>query len=513
MLKTLRIRICVFVLLLSVSSQAYSQSNCGSDFSAVLLANIDIMARDVVAEKSSIGPVNANFNTVLFYAIAEGVAPSRKDGVFTLEAYEYIGETARTDKQIGASARSGGSTSASEKPGFAELLGIAMERGAIQQQVNETSLTLSTTPYAFIAWANGADTATLYRKNEFFNRLGLSATFNLSNQEQVLANVNKNQLTEWSLRFRLFGDRSPRSKKFQQFWATNIRPEIVKRLKTLTGAMKVTFAAPFDSTFRDATRSEVQAAVKEYLDANSTRLADPQQYETLVEAVKSIIACKVKELVTDKIREGKIAVPDDLKTKINNDLIPMQAAANASIEKARADFNQFWHMFKRGPLTTVAYTNHRTSLGSDYSEFKFLHEQSTFSPIKINVNVWVSIYSNPNRALQQEQVRDYGASLAFEGETNSPFLKDTPELSKMTFAFTGRYQRMKENERIPGMKADIAVAQFKVEIPIRVGVSIPISATYANATELVKEKHVRGNFGLTFDVDKLFALTRRALNP
>jgi hypothetical protein len=510
--RKLRIRVCVFLLLLSVSSQAYSQSDCGSDFSPILLANADDVARDVV-RKNSVDPFDLRFSRLLFYAIAEGVAPNREGGVFTLEAYQYIGETARTDKQVGASAKSGGSTSAAEKPGFAELLGIAVERGAIQQEVNETSLTLSTTPYAFIAWANGADTATLYRKNEFFNRLGISATFNLDNQEQVLANANKKQLTEWSTRFRLYGDRSARSKKFQEFWATKIRPEIVKRLEALTKGLKETFTDPFTEVFRDTTKADIQESIKTYLAANASRLNDDQQKEALVAGVKNVIVCRLKELVIDKIKDGKLTVPDGMRTNINNVLIPMQAAANASIEQARKDFNDFWDEFSQGPLTTLAYTNHRTSMGSDYSEFKFLHEQGTFSPIKINVNAWVSIYSNPNRAMNQDQVRDYGATLSFEGQTNSPFLKDTPDLSKMTFTFTGRYQRMKENENIPGMKADIAVAQLKVEIPIRLGVSIPLSFTYANATELINEKHVRGNFGISFDVDKLVSLTKGVLNP
>src|SRR5206468_9830756 len=150
------------------------------------------------------------------------------------------------------------------------LLGFAIERGAIQQNVNETSLTLSTTPYAFIAWANGADTATLYRKNEAFNRLGISATFNITNQDQLLANVNQKQLTEWSLRFRLFGDRSARSKKFQEFWKNHIRPRIEKRLEALTEAEKAVIdTAPFDEAFRDTTRGDIRASVKSYLDAHA----------------------------------------------------------------------------------------------------------------------------------------------------------------------------------------------------------------------------------------------------
>jgi len=111
----------------------------------------------------------------------------------------------------------------------------------------------------------------------------------------------------------------------------------------------------------------------------------------------------------------------------------------------------------------------------------------------------------------QERWRDIAAAISFEGKANSPFNIGEADLSKITYSFNFRYQRMRENRGQPDKKADLAVAQFKLELPIKLGVSLPFSVTYANATELIKEKEVRGNFGITFDVDKLFALTRSAL--
>jgi len=37
------------------------------------------------------------------------------------------------------------------------------------------------------------------------------------------------------------------------------------------------------------------------------------------------------------------------------------------------------------------------------------------------------------------------------------------------------------------------------------GLKIPFSLTFANRTELVREKEVRANFGFTFDLDTIFA--------
>lgn len=59
---------------------------------------------------------------------------------------------------------------------------------------------------------------------------------------------------------------------------------------------------------------------------------------------------------------------------------------------------------------------------------------------------------------------------------------------------------------MPGTRGDIAVGQFGLNIPIPgLGIKFPVSFTFANRTELVKEKEIRGNFGFTFNWDTLFS--------
>lgn len=55
-------------------------------------------------------------------------------------------------------------------------------------------------------------------------------------------------------------------------------------------------------------------------------------------------------------------------------------------------------------------------------------------------------------------------------------------------------------------KVDVGVAQAKLTVPVKgSGVKIPLSITYATRTEFVDEKIVRANFGVTLDLDDLFA--------
>ncbi|HEX6186575.1 MAG TPA: hypothetical protein VFZ40_00730 [Pyrinomonadaceae bacterium] len=51
--------------------------------------------------------------------------------------------------------------------------------------------------------------------------------------------------------------------------------------------------------------------------------------------------------------------------------------------------------------------------------------------------------------------------------------------------------------------SSIFKVQGKVKIPLFEGVDFPISLTYANRTELINERDVRGQFGFTFDTAKL----------
>jgi hypothetical protein len=178
--------------------------------------------------------------------------------------------------------------------------------------------------------------------------------------------------------------------------------------------------------------------------------------------------------------------------------------------EAKRLLNEGLAELSRSPLATFGYTNHRQPIGSDYSEFKFLYEQdkTLFGMLKIVGNAGLTMYNKPNPLLNQSRVRDFAAALSFEGAIDSPFLKNQPDLSKITYAFTGNYQRMRENEGIPGRKPDLSAFQFKLDIPIYGGLALPLAITYASGTETTNREHTRFNFGFKFDMDKLFALTK-----
>jgi hypothetical protein len=159
---------------------------------------------------------------------------------------------------------------------------------------------------------------------------------------------------------------------------------------------------------------------------------------------------------------------------------------------------------------TLEYNQQQPATGSNYSVVKLLLAKQPAKLLQLTANLSGSFYHHPDPAKNQETFR--GASAALEVMQKfgrSPFLSDTADRSPITFSLSGRYERLAENSGIPKKKADIAVAGAKLEIPIAAGMSFPISVTYANSTDLIKEAHVQGNFGFTFDLDKLNALIHK----
>lgn len=511
---------CVVFLtaLLILGAEAYSQQDGYPDAPRLLLDAVNKVAKDIVSSKN-VNRLGSALNSIFFYTVADSLAPENKDvPIRTIEAYQYLGETARTDKHMGASAKSSGSTSILEKPGFAQLLGYAIEHGAIQQKIASTALTLSTSPYAIFAMVNG-DTAQSYEKAGFLKRIGTSATFNISNQNNVLENVDWNQLSEWAIQFRLVGDRSTRSKKFQEFWASEIKPKIQRRLNVISGAQSLIgedknlekirrkMSDPSSDDDPKLKEQSLRDKIQEYLSESKDETSAKQ-----ISDIEELILRHMKKFLFDPIRKNEIIISHQTRVVINTQAIPSLAEAHRELEQARQLLDRYLTEFNKGPLLTLAFTDHRRINESDYSDIKLLYEQDV-RPLKVVSNVWIAFYHDPDPSINQERIRDFGLAVSFEGKANNPFAVSAADMSKITYSFSGRYQRMGENKGVSERTPDIVVAQFKLDLPITLGISLPFSFSYASSTEQNKENEMRFSFGVNFDVDKLYALTRKILRP
>ncbi|MGC2694781.1 MAG: hypothetical protein WA738_03240 [Candidatus Angelobacter sp.] len=436
-------------------------------------------------------------NKIALFAIAAAVSPAQAKGVSYVAPYIVAGETKRTDKQIGASGSGSGSTSAADKPGIPYLLGLALEHGAIAQNINGSTLTLSSSPYAVIAALKKEDTAETYNTYSGFTRIAVSASYNLQDQNDPLASVSRKQLSEWTVKFRLFGDHSARSKEAHDLFVAKVLPSLEKlandKAKALSRNLD-SYAKVFASF-----SAQTGQLIKDYLTNNSS------DNDTTAEAkIADIIVKSVQQNLYGAI--GTINLSPQNVQELSNFLVQYQADLTEYSHSADLLDQALKELDKKATLT-FGYFNERGSGTPNYSVAKLMYEKKPGGFMQIDANLSASAYGNPDRTKNQQTFRDATAALQFQQNLGrSPFLVNSDDKSQISLAFAGRYERLQENRHVPGKKADIAIANWKLEIPIGAGVSLPLSITYANATELIKEQDVRGNFGITFDLDKLHTL-------
>jgi hypothetical protein len=464
-------------------------------------------AKDMVDKKISRGEnpdIGAFFDPLAILAIAEGLNPQANTKVASLK-FALVNaqlETKRTDKQLGASARAEGTTTLAEKAGIQGLLGLAIEDGAIQKEVNGTTLTLSTSPYVLSTLRNGDTAGNYLNHGDDLGRVGISTTFNIANQEDVLSNATRKQLAEWGVRIRLAGDHSPRSKQFQEFWEKNVKKQIEQEAVVITSAAATTFKGVAE-TRRRAVEDDLQGAVVNFVNQRNGQLTT--NTSQVIAGLRDLILTTLKTEISDKVDSFGL----DPLTRHNIVAVTMPALTDAHVQareglaKLEAEIQRLQTL----GTATFEYTNVRDATTGSYSNLKFLYEKGSSDTMKVVFNIGGSFYSDPKRELNQQTTRDYATALSWEGIAGrSPLALDLNDQSQVTFSFSGRYQRLLENRHVAGKKADIASAQGKLELPILTGASLALSITYANADEMVSKDHVRFNFGINYDTGKLYQL-------
>jgi hypothetical protein len=157
------------------------------------------------------------------------------------------------------------------------------------------------------------------------------------------------------------------------------------------------------------------------------------------------------------------------------------------------------------PLLVLEYSNNRPLNEPRTSDIRFVAEGPFFSGALV-----------ANAPIGAERIRHLEGSLQWDLP-----LKYRTEPGAVVLTLAGRVQRLQsgvviQDALLPDTKGTIGVFQLKVTVPIAEGgLQIPVSITWANRSELIKEKFVRGQVGVTFDLDSLIArhLLSRPLVP
>lgn len=462
----------------------------------------DANAKSNLSEKTrAVGAARVAFrlslvNTTLLGACIGGRSEKQFAGIL---------EIRRTDKQIGATSGASGSTSLVPSGSVPALLGLAVEYGGIDEAFSGTTATFRTTPAKLLgAMANaygpnaqGADDS-LYRA---LQRFSVSVSFDTSrtsssmtgNATQLLANYA--QLSQATARFTVLNDRDPlAARNWSQIRAlsssqtatdvANAARHLVESLSKAPGFDAAVDAAmaTFDANTASPDQSLLQNAMVTFVGALQTLSRSVDSWQQMID---SYIAARIALDQLHQTLYKKIAKAPSLSVEYDFNRPPVVQAASATLASTASAASP--------DLSTVGVVFVASSFGGDYT-------------LNANAN-----FFNTTMPTMRGNFRDF----QFGAKIDIPIGKLPTFVAKGTLTFSGLYEYLHQkplgisltiNDQAVNQPGNIGFFQAKYTIPVGdSGLQIPISFTASNRTELVKEKDVRGNIGITFDLDKLLA--------
>lgn len=400
-------------------------------------------------------------------------------------------EQARTDKQVGGGPGNSGTTSLVSKGGVPWAFGWAVENGAATESTNDTTITFRVNPAGALKVLSKKGFLTGYREAvndpalNFLRKTSIGLSFDTSRGDQPgTFTGKKQQLSALSFRYEVVNERDPRNKRYQKDWEDFVAKQGVAFAQQMWAVTMAT----------------------EQVVGQEMRFKDPA-LQAWMEATSKIV------------KNADANTMDDFVAVLNKqmDLLPVNLVSDETTQ-AITDFAKGFEAYTlakkelldkiaKGRLITFEYTNRREVNAPDTSNFNFIAEGGTGRRIDFTANASLTMFNQKPVGLNIKRIRDF----QFAGQVDVP-LGDVGGIGQPVFSFAGRYERLVENAStqagtiVPNTKGDIAYGQLKLTIPIKnTGFSLPISMTFANRTELIKEKDIRGNFGFTFDLDKILA--------
>ena len=407
----------------------------------------------------------------------------------------------RIDQQTGAGPTSNSATSIVSKGGIPSLLGFAVENGAATQTEKDTSITFRLNPGGLINLFANRGFISSYQASEndavlkFLNKTSVGLTFDTTRGDTPGVFTGRGQqLSEISARVEVFNDRDPRKKKWAAEWekfAAEQGNNLAKQNWNTTEILAKWGGKGVPLTFKDPALEAWLEQVNQNLNNVNAALSGVDRLNAIAVIIHEQAEKVPVALVSKTAVVGLTNFASTLKTYMD-------------------ERNKLLDKIARGRILTFEYTNKREVNASDTSNFNFIYSTGTGKRIDLTTNGSFTFFHSRPALISPDlrrprRIRDF----QFAGQLDVPFRVGDGQFDLW---FSGRYERLMEDATLasgvvlPNTKGDIAIGQVGLNVPLKgLGVKFPISVTFANRTELIKEKVVRGNFGFTFNWDTLLS--------
>lgn len=435
-------------------------------------------------------------------------------------------QRARVDRQSGSTSASNGTTDLVSRPSTSDLLGLAVQLGAMTETVSGSTAT-------FQANAGGTYRAILGQpavcvscapSGPFsINNLNLSVSFDLTSQAaqtvatsgsanpstpavpMVVLPESSRQFSQLDVRYNILNPIDPRSTQFQKAWKDSYDRHKLD-LVSAANDLNKQLGAILNPLIKDPKLDDLQS---KYSSQITSAAAGGE------EKLYSVFRAFFNELVN----LARADVPN-LDQKVSGAVASFARYSQLnSTAVAEAAGTQF----------TFEYTfNHPRSI-PDTHDFRLIWG---FTPSKalsgslFTINLAGSIYAGqlPTGA-SYGRMRDFqiaaqfdrplgdrithAATLSLAGYAQYQFDPSVLNIGAGNLAPGTNIVLPKNAQVLLGTKGTLAVVQAMITIDLKSGLKIPIGVSWANKTDLLNASDVRGHIGLTYNFDSLGQLIGR----
>ncbi len=358
-------------------------------------------------------------------------------------------DTGRDGRQFTASSLATPLATVIDQPTTTNFLSLALETGAFSKTEESNALTVSTTLYAVKRLFNASPWRSLEEYGADRNLRYFSGSMTFAKATTNSAS-SSSQVQAWTVRYQIG------SRDLRDFYTD-------PTLESLSG-VNAFILLKINELVRkkDPARSLDSYSVAEIKDVivNSTFTLGPEEVKLFPPLSGRPVA--VKDLLV-----------------VRGDLVERLMAANAPKSVGSVSFSEL-----RSDATNM-----------DIYRLAGSYQRKLSDALLLTANL--SGENRQPRASSADSTYGGTAALELAGSLKNFKLVESGDPSRLSVAVSARVARR--------MKSEI-MAQAKLEFLLPKGVSIPISVTWANRTDLVSERIVRGHVGISFDAASLLTI-------
>jgi hypothetical protein len=398
--------------------------------------------------------------------------------------YVVAAEDESVDTQVSSDASSSGSTSLVTQGSVPAILGFAVDNGGLLKSTNGSTITFRGNVAGLAKAFSGKGFISGYDEDSpaarFLRRAAFSFSFDASRGDQPgVFTGNKQQISNYSLHLDLYNKRDPRDARYREDWK--------KFLSGVSESLSGQIQSSFSVLYNPSTRTWNDPALQSW-------------YVLIDQNLRNAKAEQVETIFLDQLAKA----PKNLSDTTLTELRSFDKRFKAWLDEREIILDKI----AKAPIVSFEYINDRPLNSATLSKFNLIAELGFGPRLDLSFNGALTMFNKKPSTPGVNRVRDFQFATQFD----VPFGEIGLGIGKPVLSFAGRYERLMADATttagttVPNTQGTIGVGQVKLVIPIKnSGVRIPFSFSFANRTELIREREVRGNFGFTFDLDTLFA--------